>query len=164
MNRLPPRPVTPVVYWIVAYSVLLLSAFHLCTNSFKGITAKEDIIFSKRSAATMVTDQLTVPCNSVIYIHMDHLCVFLFIHVIARRSYYPAIYSYSYAAKNPQPFFCKNQCFTNSIKGMLIITVNSLNKQHFTFWYLPFTFIVMVFFLFFTFSMLVLVIMAHLLS
>lgn len=82
----------------------------------------------------------------VIYIHMDHLCVFLFIHVIARHSYYPAIYSYSYAAKNPQPFFCKNQCFTNSIKGMLIITVNSLNKQHFTFWYLPFTFIVMVFF------------------
>lgn len=64
---------------------------------------------------------------------MDHLCVFLFIHVIARHSYYPAIYSYSYAAKNPQPFFCKNQCFTNSIKGMLIITVNSLNKQHFTF-------------------------------
>lgn len=152
MNRFPPPPVTPVVYWIVAYSVLLLSAFHLCTNSFKGIT-------------TMVTDQLTVPCNSVIYIHMDHLCVFLFIHVIARRSYYPAIYSYSYAAKNPQPFFCKNQCFTNSIKGMLIITVNSLNKQHFTFWYLPFTFIVMgFFFLFFTFSMLVLVIMAHLLS
>lgn len=98
----------------------------------------------------------------VIYIHMDHLCVFLFIHVIARHSYYPAIYSYSYAAKNPQPFFCKNQCFTNSIKGMLIITVNSLNKQHFTFWYLPFTFIVMGSFL--TFSMLVLVIMAHLLS
>lgn len=64
---------------------------------------------------------------------MDHLCVFLFIHVIACHSYYPAIYSYSYAAKNPQPFFCKNQCFTNSIKGMLIITVNSLNKQHFTF-------------------------------
>lgn len=84
----------------------------------------------------------------VIYIHMDHLCVFLFIHVIARHSYYPAIYSYSYAAKNPQPFFCKNQCFTNSIKGMLIITVNSLNKQHFTFWYLPFTFIVMGFFFF----------------
>lgn len=82
----------------------------------------------------------------VLYIHMDHLCVFLFIHVIARHSYYPAIYSYSYAAKNPQPFFCKSQCFTNSIKGMLIITVNSLNKQHFTFWYLPFTFIVMGFF------------------
>lgn len=87
----------------------------------------------------------------VIYIHMDHLCVFLFIHVIARHSYYPAIYSYSYAAKNPQPFFCKNQCFTNSIKGMLIITVNSLNKQQFTFWYLPFTFIVMGFFLIFFF-------------
>lgn len=62
---------------------------------------------------------------------MDHLCFFF--HVISHHGYYSAIYNYSYAGKYPQPFFCKIQCFTNYINGMLIITVNCLNKQHFTF-------------------------------
>lgn len=57
--------------------------------------------FSVRSAATMVTDELTVPCNSLSNLYSNGPSVFLFLHVIAHHGYYSAIYSYSYAANYP---------------------------------------------------------------
>lgn len=69
----------------------------------------EDIIVSKMCVVTMVTSQLTVPCNSLgnLYSHV-HLCF----SVNAQHG--SAIHRDSYAAKHAHPFFCQKS-FTSAV-------------------------------------------------
>lgn len=136
----------PAVFWIVGLEFATVKCFPLCTSSFKGFRAStfsEEIIVSKMSAATMVTGQLTVPCDSLSNLcsHvqlcfspcmvMSNMVVLLQYTVIAMQqnilSFLLSKVFYFYSGGE-----LLNQCQITQLYIVLKVLDNS--RQHFTLW------------------------------
>lgn len=100
--------------------------FYLCSSSFKDIRVSEDTIVSKMNAVTMVTSQLTVPCDSLTNLYSHVQLYFSSKYGNAQHACYSALCSESYAAKHPQ---------FSSVRGTLLLLwlhqcLTSLRNTH----------------------------------
>lgn len=106
-----------------------MKCFHLCTCSFKDLRA-EDIIVSKMSAVTMVTGQLTVPCDSISNLY-SQVQLFFSPSMVMPNMDVILLYTKRAMQKTYSLFFCQkcftsggqvlNQCFTSLRKYALLM-------------------------------------------